>query len=125
MSGKDSSCADENYFCHIVIPSKNFIESRTFFEEVFGWVVQEAPEADVMDVLPPSGKGISAELNSEEEVIVPAIHTCDIEAKLKLIELHSGKIHRGKSPIGADAQHGFYALFEDPEGNRMALFEEP
>lgn len=92
---------------------------------MFGWVVQEAPEAGVMDVLPPSGKGISAELNSEEEVIVPAIHTYDIEAKFKLIELCGGKILKGKSPIGADAQHGFYALFEDPHGNRMALFEEP
>ncbi len=125
MSGKDSSHADDNYFCHIVIPSKNFRKSRTFFEEVFGWVVQEAPEAGVMDVLPPSGKGISAELNSKEEVIVPAIHTCDIEVKFKLIELYGGKILKGKSPIGADAQHGFYALFEDPHGNRMALFEEP
>ena len=102
MPGKDSSCADENYFCHIVIPSKNFRESRTFFEKAFGWIVQEAPEAGVMDVLPPSGKGIGAELNSEEDVIVPAIHTCDIEAKLKLIELYGGKILRGKSPIDAD-----------------------
>ncbi|MCW4035967.1 MAG: hypothetical protein NWE75_02125 [Candidatus Bathyarchaeota archaeon] len=125
MSGKDSSCADENYFCHIVIPSKNFEESRTFFEKAFGWIVQGAPEAGVMDVLPPSGKGIGAELNSEEEVIVPAIHTCDIEVKLELIELYGGKILRGKSPVGADAQHGFYALFEDPHGNRMALYQEP
>ena len=78
-----------------------------------------------MDVLPPSGKGIGAELNSEEDVIVPAIHTCDIEAKLELIELYGGKILRGISPIGADAQHGFYALFEDSHGNRMALYQEP
>jgi len=84
---KEIKCMnDENYICHIIIPSKNFQKSKHFFEKVFGRKVEEQPRTSSLDVLSPSQKGPSAELNSEEEVIVPTIHTFNIDAKLKLIE---------------------------------------
>jgi len=114
--------ADENYFCHIIIPSKDHQRSRIFYEKVFGWKVKEQPGTSSMDILPPLGKGPSAELNSEAEVIVPSIRTSDIEAKLKLIESFGGRKLRDKTPIGKDAEHGYYALFADPYGNLMCLY---
>ena len=120
----DMQAKDENYFCHIVIPSKNYQKSKIFFEKVFGWKVQKVPGSRSLDVLPPSKKGPSAELNSEEELIVPAIHTSNIEAKLKLIGEFGGKELKGKTPIGENAEYGYYALFEDPQGNRMDLYSE-
>lgn len=113
-----------SYFCHIIIPSKNLRMSRIFFERVFGWRVEPAPGTNSLDVLPPSGKGISAELNPEEEIVVPSIYTTDIEGKLKLIEESGGRRLRGKSPIGDKGAHGYYALFLDPEGNKMCLYSE-
>jgi len=73
---------DENYFCHVVIPSKDYQKSRVFFERVFGWKVEQVPGLDSLDILPPSRKGPSAELNSEEEAIVPSIYATDMNSKL-------------------------------------------
>lgn len=115
---------DGDYFCHIVIPAKDYQASKVFFETVFGWKVQEAPGANFLDVLPPSGQGPSAELNSEEETVVPVISTSDIEGKLRLIEAYGGKRLQGKTAIGNDAEYGYYALFEDPQGNKMSLYSE-
>ena len=116
--------ADENYFCYIVIPSKNYQKSKIFFENVFGWKVQEVPGADFWDVLPPSEKGPSAELNSEEDLIVPSISASDIENKLELIKKFGDKILKEKTSIGENAEYGHFALFEDPQGNKMCLYSE-
>jgi len=113
---------DENYFCHVMIPSRDHQKSKIFYEKVFGWKVEEQPGTNSMDILPPSGKGPSAELNPEVEVIVPSIRTSDIEAKLKLIEKFGGRKLKEKTPIGKDAEHGYYALFTDPCGNLMCLY---
>lgn len=119
----EKSVTDVNYFCHIVIPSKDHEKSKAFFEKVFRWKVQEVPGTSSLDVIPPE-KGPSAELNSEVDVVVPAIHTHDIEAKLELIEECGGEKLRDKTPVGRDAEYGYYALFEDPSGNRMALYSQ-
>jgi len=121
---KDVQTTDENYFCHIIIPSKNYQKSKIFFKQVFGWKVEKQPGTSSLDVLPPSRKGPSAELNSEVEVVVPSIKTSNIEAKLKLIEKFGGKKVKDKTPVDKDAEHGYYALFEDPQGNRMCLYSE-
>jgi len=54
--------------------------------------------------------------------VIPSIHTSNIEVKLKLIEKFGGKKLKDKTPINKDAEHGYYALFEDPEGNAMCLY---
>lgn len=113
-----------SYFCHIIIPSRNLTTSRIFFERVFGWKVEAAPGTNSLDVLPPSGKGISAELSPEEETIVPSIYTTDIEGKLELIEESGGRKLRGKSRIDDKGEQGYYALFLDPEGNKMCLYSD-
>ena len=122
MSDRESGY--EDYFCHTVMPSKDFQASKIFFEEVFGWKVQPADEGYSMDVLPPSKKGPSAELNSEEETMVPAIFTPDTESRLRSIEEHGGKKLTDKMSAGQNAENGYCALFEDPQGNRMCLYSD-
>ncbi len=114
---------DENYFCHIIIPVKDYRRSKVFFERVFGWRVEALTGTNTMDILPPSGKGPSAELNSEE-VVIPSIYTSDIDRKLELIEEHGGKVIRRRTPIGEAPRYGYYALFEDPCGNKMTLYQK-
>ena len=48
----------------------------------------------------------------------------DKEARLKLIGEFGGKELKGKTPIGENAEYGYYALFEDPQENRMVLYSE-
>ena len=115
---------DENYFCHIIIPSRNYQRSRVFYENVFGWRVQKQPGTSSLDILPTSRKGPSAELNSGVEAVIPSILTSDIEAKLKLIEKFCGKTLKGKTPTSKTGEHGYYALFQDPHGITMCLYSE-
>jgi len=119
---KTDKSEDDGYFCHIIIPSKNYQESKTFYENVFGWKVEQQPGTNFLDVRPPSGKGPSAELNSEVKVIIPSIRTSNIEAKLELIGKFGGKRLTRKTSIGKDGEHGYYALFKDPQGNTMCLY---
>jgi len=53
---------------------------------------------------------------------VPAIYTSDIEDKLALIKEFNGKQLKGKAVIGKEAKYGYYALFENPQGNKMSLY---
>ena len=115
---------NESYFCHIVIPSKDNQKSRKFYEKVFGWKVEPQPGTTSLDILPPSGKGISAELNPEENLVVPSIYASNIEGALRKIEKFGGKILKSKTPIGEQAEHGHFALFEDPSGNKISLYSE-
>ncbi len=115
---------EESYICHLVIPSRNYDASRKFYESVFGWRTQQQPGTTSIDILPPSEMGISAELNSEEDSIVPSIHVVDIDRTLELVEKHGGKKLGEKTPIGESGEYGHFALFEDPHGNRMVLYSE-
>ena len=86
--------------------------------------MEPQPGTSSLDILPPSGKGISAELNLEENAVVPSIFTLDIEAVLERIKHFCGKVLKDKTPIGEQAEHGYFALFEDPSGNKMCLYSE-
>ena len=108
----------------MIIPSKDYEKSKIFYKNVFNWKVQEQPGTSRIDILPQSGKGISAELNADEAVVVPSIHTTDIDAKLKLIEEFGGKILQGRTIIGNETQLESFALFEDSNGNKMCLYSE-
>jgi predicted enzyme related to lactoylglutathione lyase len=113
---------DEPYFCHIVIPSRNPKKSKRFYEKVFGWTVKPQPGSDSLDILPPSGKGPSAELNPNESVVTPTIYTQDIESTLERIVRYGGRILLPRTPVDEKGEYGYYALLEDPEGNKMCLY---
>lgn len=115
---------NENYICHIIIPAKDPAKSKKFYQKVFGWKVEKQPGTNSLDILPPSHKGPSAELNPEENVIVPSIQTSEIAEKLKLIEKLGGRTLKGKTSIDENAKYGHYALFEDPNGNKMCLYSD-
>ena len=88
---------DENYFCHIMIPSRDHQASAAFYREVFDWDAQGVSETGTVDIMPPSRKGPSAELNSREGSVVPVIYTSDIGAKLRLIERYGGRRLKDKN----------------------------
>ena len=91
---------------------------------MFGWIVERQAGTSSWDVMPRSRKGPSAELNPEEKTLTPAIYTADIEAGLKLIERYGGKTLKGKTAIGESPENGYFALFEDPCGNKMCLYSQ-
>jgi predicted enzyme related to lactoylglutathione lyase len=115
---------NESYICHIVFPSKDHHTSGRFYRQVFDWDVKPQSGTSSLDILPPSHKGISAELNLKEKTVVPSIFTSNMETVLERIQHFGGKILKDKTPIGEQAEHGYFALFEDPSGNKMCLYSE-
>lgn len=114
------------------IPVADFERGKKFYETVLGAEMQDfdmgSPEhkmaffasARELDAVggaimsgpgyEPSEKGALVYLNGGEDLAVP----------LSRVEKAGGKIHMPKTAIG-DGEHGYMALFQDSEGNRVAL----
>ena len=120
--GDESSSGSEEYFCHLLIPSQDFKKSKRFYEAVFGWSVIKQPDSDSLDILQPSRKGISAELNCHVRSLMPSIRTSDIDGKLALVEEFGGRKLVGKTPMCFDKSPLEDPELEDPQLNFWCLY---
>jgi len=113
-------------FCHIELPTTDFVESRAFYESIFGWTFEIIPGFETYAMFTtPSGlgggidSGPRAESPSDKGPILH-IETDDIDATLRRIEAAGGKTVVPKTKISDD--FGFFALFLDNVGNRLGLW---
>ena len=110
------------------IPVKNFEQSKSFYETVFGAEMQTMQAMGMKSAFfpadlqngaiggciiqgegyEPSSTGALVYLNGGEDLAVP----------LSKIEAAGGQVLLPKTAIG---QNGFMAHFTDPEGNRLGL----
>ena len=114
---------------HIEIPAQSPAKLSAFYKELFGWELQSVPGMPYVTFKtspmqfgdPGLGGGfppIDGQLYKPGDVTV-YIGSGDIEADLKQIERLGGKTVLPKTEIPST---GWYALFTDPDGNRLALF---
>jgi len=107
---------------HVEIPAANVNATAKFYEELFGWKMQNIPE---MNYTMWEAEGGSAGGFPEVSTDNPAgrvlihIHSDDIDADLKMVEKLGGKVVHQKSEIPGT---GWYAMFQDPTGNVIALY---
>jgi hypothetical protein len=106
---------------HVEIPVTDLNRARTFYSKLFGWSVDITEDANyaVFDTGRPPNGGFSRILKAGESGILLHILVDDIDKKLKEIERAGGKTIREKREI---PQIGWYAAFEDPFGNTLAIF---
>lgn len=124
----------QNIFGWIEIPVSNMERAIQFYQTVFNiqlhrqqmgdldmawfpWIEGGAPGAGgalayQKDMYQPSQQGTLAYLMSQED---------NLNVELARIEAAGGKVLMPKTPIGDDAAFGYMALFNDTEGNRVAL----
>ena len=107
---------------HVEIPAADVKASGKFYQDLFGWKLQEFPE---MNYTMWESEGGSAggfppvsDENPAGQVMV-YIHSDDIEADLKKVEQLGGKILHEKAEI---PQTGWFGIFQDPTGNVLALY---
>ena len=112
---------------HIEIPAKNPQASSKFYAAAFDWTIQVSPDFADYPMFQAEGgpaggftmvgdmHGVSTKTG---EVLI-YISTDDIDASLASVEKHGGKKLLGKTEI---PQVGWFALFSDPEGNKIGLF---
>jgi len=111
-------------FLHIEIPCASLGKAKRFYNDIFGWKMDYVKEEDY--VLFDTGAGINgAFYHSPEHAghqgVVVYIQVQDIEATLNLINKHGGKTVVPKTP---DKQAGHFALFNDPDGNVLGIWQQ-
>jgi hypothetical protein len=108
---------------HIELASRSLDESGKFYAEIFGWKTERTQWTEYMtwDAPPGPGGGFAPVDGKDYKpgTVLIYINTEDIDATLAQIEAHGGKTI---APKGEIPTVGWYAIFEDPTGNRVALF---
>ena len=108
---------------HIEIPVKDLEGTPKFYSDIFGWELTPVPDNDYI-LFTADGAGISgAFVKPETHQIggtVGYIQVENIEDSLQSVEDTGGKSQAGRQDVG-DA--GWFALFTDPDGNPMGLWE--
>ena len=108
---------------HIEMSAKDRSRMQDFYGGLFGWDHEDFPDMNYTTFRSGSvGGGFNplGEMTKPGDVVV-YIDSPDIEADLKAIAAKGGKTLLQKTEIPG---MGWFAFFEDPSGNRMALFSE-
>lgn len=108
---------------HIEFAAKDPKKLSEFYAEAFGWKMEEMPQFDYVSFEGKPGPGggfprIDGNMYRSGDVVVN-VETDDIDASLKQIEKLGGKLVHAKREIPGQ---GWFAFFQDPSGNRVALF---
>ena len=117
---------------HFEIPFDDGERARSFYEEAFGWQLQEMPGMDYTLVLTgPSGDegptepgfingGMLTRSTAAAPGPVVVVDVESIDAALERVTELGGATVLGKQPVG---DMGFAAYVRDPEGNVVGLWE--
>ena len=108
---------------HVEIPAADQAASGEFYSELFGWKYQAFPELDYAMFEAEGGPGggfpkVDGQMVTPGSVMV-YIGTDDIEASLAKAESLGGSTVVPKTEIPGQ---GWFAIFSDPTGNRLALY---
>lgn len=108
---------------HLDIPVEDIERARSFYAGLFGWKIEEMPgfEGYPMWRAPNqiSGGGLAPR---EEGFTAPRsyVEVDSIDATLAQAESSGGAVVMGRTEITPTS---WWAVFEDPDGNRIGLFE--
>ena len=113
------------------IPVNDLARAKSFYESILGIELTESEMGPIKMASFPMEQGAAGAAGSlmKGDAYTPSqdgtmvyLHVDDIEVTLGKINDSGGKTLMPKMNIG---QHGFMAQFEDSEGNRVALHENP
>lgn len=109
-------------FVHIEFASADPERTKKFFEEVFDWDFESMPEMEYHTYQAPSGPGGGLMKPMENQVpgILNYLLSRDIEADVRKIEEAGGRLLQPKMEIPGV---GWWALFQEPTGITLALFQ--
>lgn len=112
---------------HFEINAEDPIRAKNFYENVFNWKIEkwEGPlEYWLITAGDEDEPGINGGLQrreNKEDTISNYIGVKSVDDTIKKIEKNGGKVIKPKNSIPGV---GYYAIFKDPEGNRLDLMEE-
>lgn len=107
---------------HVEIPAANVPAAGRFYQALFGWKLQEVPDMNyTMWEDGAGGGGGFPQVSPESPAgrVLVYIDSEDIEADLRKVSELGGKVLYPKTEIPG---MGWFAIFEDPTGNALALY---
>ncbi len=110
-----------NSIVHVEIHSNAPEKTKSFLKDVFGWKFEEVPQMNYSMFNPPSAPG--GGLQKAENLpagILDYVLTEDIENTLRKITSSGGAVTMPKQEIPG---MGWFAVFQDPTGITLALYE--
>lgn len=113
----------KHHFVHIEISANDRQAASKFYNELFGWEVEQMPEMNyaTFETGDGPGGGFSpiGENNPEGSVIV-YVSTDNIPDTLAQVVKLGGKVLVPQTEIPG---MGWFAMFSDPTGNQLGLFK--
>lgn len=122
----------KNVVAWVEIPAQKLNRAKDFYQSIFGIELMdmEFPNGLKMSMFPVEETGVGGALCEHEGFYKPSHDGSlvylnanpDLQAVLDRVEQSGGKILQQKTNISDD--YGFMAIFEDSEGNRIALHSD-
>jgi predicted enzyme related to lactoylglutathione lyase len=114
-----------HHICHIEIPTSDIEGAKKFYSELFGWKMNLIPAMNYMAFetgREPGGGFLKVDkvVSGGEQSVLIHVFTEDIQVTLARATELGGIVVKEKVEI---PDIGWYALFADPEGNVIGLFE--
>ena len=121
----------KNKVVHFEIPANDLEKAQEFYGKIFDWKFKKWNDTYTTVITAGEGKGGMAKdvgaINGGLQKRGPraktptvVVHTDSIDEVLQNVQTAGGSVPVPKEKIGG---MGFYAQFEDPEGNRIGLFQ--
>lgn len=113
-----------NPIVHVEIPAHDQQASSEFYAKVFGWNVQHFPEMEYSMFTADGGPGggfpkIDGQMAREDHIFI-MLGTDNLERTLEQVAANGGKTVRERMEIPG---YGWMAIFTDPSGNHIGLWE--
>src|SRR5467141_2801207 len=110
-----------NSIVHVEIHSNAPDKTKSFLKDVFGWKFEDMPQMNYSMFQPPSAPG--GGLQQAENLpagVLDYVLTEDIENTLRKVTSSGGAVTVPKQEIPG---MGWFAIFQDPTGITLALYE--
>ncbi len=110
--------------CYIEIPATDISKSAQFYQQVFGWHIRQHNDGstafdDTTGAV--SGTWVSGRQPSNGPSLLVYIMVASAAAIIETIVAAGGEIVQ---PVNPD-EHEVYALFRDPAGNILGIYQQP
>ena len=106
--------------CHVEVPAPDLAKMQAFYGAVFDWQFSPMMPGYVLFQAGDTGGGLDASMPVADGGPVLVLAVEDIDASLAAIGDNGGEPLTAKTQISAD--HGYYAYFRDPCGNKMGVW---
>jgi predicted enzyme related to lactoylglutathione lyase len=108
--------------CHVEVPAPDLQRMQAFYGAVFDWQFSPMGPEYVLFHAGDTGGGLDPSMPVTDGGALLVLAVDDIDASLADIAANGGTALSAKTAISDD--HGFYAYFRDPCGNKMGVWSK-